>query len=295
MKKKTLSYFALAAVIGLGISFVGVTKVKAESVTAAPGFTLSTGYAGEHFHYGESIGDQEHGWLNGFYVGTNYKSQGNVGLGNLDLGLKFTYLGGSITYDGSQTDLITGQTIPWSTNTSEGISNIQFKGGFDQALSNNIAVGEYLSLGYRYWNRDIKGIGGLTEKYHNAYIGLGAKAAYMWNDKLSTGIDAEVNWSPAWSSINYMSTSVSDSYNNFNMNYNMGSAYNVKVALPINYNITSNFSFNLTPYYNYWHFSGSPTYSYTTFYYPYIYQNVTNEPPSETNSAGLNIGFSYRF
>ena len=284
MKKKTLSYFALAAVVGLGISFGGVTKAKAESAVVSPGISLSAGYSGEHFHYGESIGDQEHGWLNGFYVGTNYKSQGNVlGLGNLDLGLKYTYLGGSINYDGSQTDLITGQSTPWSTNSQESISNIQFKGGFDQALSNNIAVGEYLSLGYRYWNRNIEGVGGYSECYNNGYIGLGAKAAYSWNDQLSTGVAAEVNWSPAWSSINYMSSPYGD--------YNMGSAYNLKVEVPINYNVTPQLSVNLTPYYNYWHFSGSATQNTVIDGIP-----VTSyEPSSETNSAGLNVGISYRF
>jgi hypothetical protein len=284
MKKKTLSYFALVTVFGLGIYLGGVAKAKAESATVAPGITLSAGYAGEHFHYGESIGDQEHGWLNGFYVGTNYKSQSNVlGLGNLDLGLKYTYLGGSINYDGSQINLITNQTTPWSTDTSESISNIQFKGGFDQALSNNISVGEYLSLGYRYWNRHIEGVGGYTEDYNNGYIGLGAKAAYMWNDKLSTGIDAEINWSPAWSSINYMSSPYGD--------YDMGSAYNLKVEVPVSYNVTQQLSVNLTPYYSYWHFNSSSAQNTVIDGIP-----VTSyEPSSETNSAGLNVGVSYRF
>jgi hypothetical protein len=284
MKKKTLSYFALAAVVGLGISFGGVPKAKAQTAAAAPGITISAGYAGEHFHYGESIGDQEHGWLNGFYVGTDYKSQNNVlGLGNLDLGLKYTYLGGSINYDGSQQNLVTGQSTPWSTNSQESISNIQFKGGFDQALSNNISVGEYLSLGYRYWNRNIEGVGGYSEGYNNGYIGLGAKAAYSWNDQLSTGVAAEINWSPAWSSINYMSSPYGD--------YNMGSAYNLKVELPINYNVTPQLSLNLTPYYNYWHFSGSAAQNTVIYGIPV----TTYEPSSETNSAGLNVGVSYRF
>ena len=284
MKKKTLSYFALATVLGLGIYLGGAAKAKAESATVAPGITLSAGYAGEHFHYGETIGDQEHGWLNGFYVGTDYKSQGNVlGLGNLDLGLKFTYLGGTITYDGAQQDLATGQTTPWSTDTSESISNIQFKGGFDQALSSNVSVGEYLSLGYRYWHRDMKGVGGYAEGYNNGYIGLGAKAAYSFNDQLSVGVDTEINWSPAWSSINYMSTDWG--------NFNMGSAYNLKVEVPINYNITPQLSVNLAPYYNYWHFSGSDTKNVVIDGIPL----TTYEPPSETNSVGLNVGISYRF
>jgi hypothetical protein len=285
MKKKTLSYFALAAVVGLGISFGGVSKAKAESAVVSPGITLSAGYAGEHFHYGES-GDQEHGWLNGFYVGTNYKSQGDIvglGLGNLDLNLKFTYLGGNVDYDGAQTDLITGESIKLSTNTQEDISDIQFKGGFDQALSNNIAVGEYLSLGYRYWHRSVEGIGGFSEGYNNGYIGLGAKAAYSFNDKISAGISAEANWSPAWSSINYVSSPWG--------NYNMGSAYNVKIEVPINYNVTPQLSLNLTPYYNYWHFSGSDTKNVVIDGVP-----VTSyEPSSETNSAGFNIGIAYRF
>jgi len=50
-------------------------------------------------------------------------------------------------------------------------------------------------------------------------------------------------------------------------------------------------SVNLTPYYSYWHFNSSSAQNTVIDGIP-----VTSyEPSSETNSAGLNVGISYRF
>jgi hypothetical protein len=74
-------------------------------------------------------------------------------------------------------------------------------------------------------------------------------------------------------------------------NFNMGYAYNLHVAVPINYNATNRLSINLEPYYDYWHFSGSGTQSAVIDGIPV----TAYEPSSETNALGLNLGISYRF
>ncbi|OSS42508.1 hypothetical protein DESAMIL20_692 [Desulfurella amilsii] len=288
MKKKKLISYITAITVATGLSF-GLTATKAKAQEAQignTGVTLSAGYAGEHFHYGESIGDQEHGWLNGFYVGAGYTSQNSVlGLGKLDLNLKDTFLTNSITYDGYQTDLATGAHIPSTTNTHENINKIEFEFGFNQALAQNISVGEYGILGYRYWDRQIKGIGGYTNDYNNGYAGIGVKSkiSNLGLNGLNLGLDLSYRLSPAWSSINYMT-------NDFGT-YDMGTAYNVRVEVPIEYNLGKNFSVSATPYYDYWHFTGSNIVNVSFF----GFQIPTREPGSETNSLGFNLGINYKF
>lgn len=286
MKKKLISYVvAVAVAAGLSLSLTA-TKAKADSAAIVPGITLSAGYAGEHFHYAETIGDQDSGWLNGFYIGANYVTQNKVfGLGNLDIGLKNTYLTNTVSYDGATYDLSSGNIYSAGGNTNEAINDTELTFGFNQALADNIAVGEYGILGYRYWKRNLEGYGGYAEYYHNGYIGIGVKANVknIALNGLNAGVNFSYKASPSWGSLNDMS----NQYGRFDMGY----AYNVKLEVPIEYNISQRFTVSATPYYSYWHMSGSGSQminmdgSYGLAY----------EPASETNSMGLNLGVSYRF
>ncbi|MGC8483778.1 MAG: hypothetical protein ACP5OE_09070, partial [Thermodesulfobium sp.] len=73
--------------------------------------------------------------------------------------------------------------------------------------------------------------------------------------------------------------------------FDMGTAYNVRAELPIQYRLSKNFSISAIPYYSYWHFNASNTQNVVID----GYQVTAHEPSSETNSLGFNLGLNYKF
>ncbi|MEM3265370.1 MAG: hypothetical protein QXH07_05400 [Thermoplasmata archaeon] len=266
-KKK---FFSAITVLAIGI---GLT-VAVSSNAHAGNVSLSAGYAGENVHFSGNNGISDSGWLNGFYVGSNYVTDSSIwGLGNLDLGLKLKYLTNTIS------------------NNSTGASNIattkiELNGGFDQKLAENIVLGEYGILGYDFYHRRLKNSNDYTEDYKYGYVGLGAKIQVdnLLVNNLNAGLNVSGRWSPSWSSINYMASSYGE--------FDTGNGYNFKVEVPLSYNILKNLSINLNLYYSYWHFGSSN--SKNIVVNNVVFQQV-EEPSHEINSTGLDFGMTYKF
>ncbi len=69
--------------------------------------------------------------------------------------------------------------------------------------------------------------------------------------------------------------------------FELGGVNGIDLKLPIKYYFSPEFSFDLTPYFTYWHIRASNTVEISGNYY--------YEPTSNTHIEGVQAGFSYYF
>lgn len=247
---------------------------------------ISGGYNANHMHYKELEGsdtlDEDYGKLEGYFLNIGFKSDAYLEWlkGKPFFEGYFRSYSALITYDGQ---IIDGP--PFSFEERAKVHRYGLKLGVYTDFTNKGEFFSYFDAGTRIWyrgeNEIIDGVTTYAEKYSWIYFGLGMGINYRLTPKLSSGIEFEWLFTP--STYRKMRADLGDGYS-----FKLGNIYGVDVKIPIRYHFSKNFSFDLTPYFTYWHIGQSEYIHYYDSYY-------LVEPKSNTHIEGLLTGFTYSF
>lgn len=247
-------------------------------------FLVSAAYDAKHLHYKEYEGqdtlDEDYGKLKGYYLALKYKGGRRIEalMGKPYLEGYFWRYDASVTYDGASS------LGPLTFDEKAEVQRYGIKLG---AYTNFAQQGEflgYLDVGHRVWYRGengiIQGVTTYAEKYWWTYFGVGAGFEYPFFPRLSAGLDAE--WMVAPKSWSRMKADLWEG-----ATFHLGTVSGAEIKLPLKYSLTPKLSFDLTPYFTYWHINKSSpaTIAGTAFY----------EPDSRTHIEGLLTGLTYSF
>lgn len=250
-------------------------------------FYISGGYNANHIHYKETRGertlDEEYGKLKGFYVALGYRSPNyyEVLLGKPFVEAYFRRSANLITYDGGTS---AGNDFQFDDQKAK-IFRYGIKlGGYRDFLSERGDYFGYFDIGQRVWyraeNRILQGVLIYAEKYWWTYFGAGAGFNYKLIPQVSTGIDFEMMFSNS-----HLAKMRADLYEGGT--FELKNVYGLEVKAPIKYYFLKNISFDVTPYFTYWHIKESDPVLISGAYYV--------EPDSRTHIEGLLTGFTYNF
>jgi hypothetical protein len=164
---------ALATVLGSRAGLADTTDIR----KADNGVSLDAGAT--DLDYAETASgtalDTEKGWLPTVGLGFGMLAFPTAPIPNLYFHLDATASFGSSAYNGALCDQF-GNCIPYQSTTNDKIFAGAAQLGRAFALSETLMVTPYAEIGYRYWSRDLQGIGGYGETYHN-WDGMGGLLA----------------------------------------------------------------------------------------------------------------------
>lgn len=110
--------------------------------------------------------DTEKGWLPTVDLGFGMLAFPDAPIGNLYFRLDGRASFGSTNYNGALCDEF-GNCTPYQATTNDNIFTGAAQLGRAFEIGRAFLLTPYAEIGYRYWDRDLKGIGGYTENYHN--------------------------------------------------------------------------------------------------------------------------------
>lgn len=133
-----------------------------------PRNTLDLAYQLQHVEYEESGLMEETGWLHGLAGGFETRVADTV-----MLRVEAELAGGRMDYDGHYSD-----NSPASTRTDDWIFGARGLVGRD-FTAGAVGLTPFAGLGYRYWNDQIRGVGGYEREITYWYVPLGLEAAAL--------------------------------------------------------------------------------------------------------------------
>lgn len=110
--------------------------------------------------------DTEKGWLPTVGLSFGMLAFPNAPIPNLYVHLDARASFGSTNYNGGLCDQF-GNCIPYQSTTNDQIFTGDLQLGRAFALGRFVMLTPYAEIGYRYWSRDLTGIGGYNEDYKN--------------------------------------------------------------------------------------------------------------------------------
>jgi hypothetical protein len=157
--------------------------------------------------------------------------------------------------------------------------------GYTILSSETIIIAPYIGYDMRYWDREIKGNGGIQEIYSWQNIITGLRLDFPISKKINVGFLAQLNI--------MKSGKITILFSDYDPRYpdvvlNLGNQNAIEFNLPINYSITDKISLHICPYYEKYEFNQSNSY----------YENgeeILYEPSSTTYLIGVKSGFSIIF
>ena len=240
-----------------------------------------------YFHYGEIVNgatvDKDTGSVNGVYTKLDYLSDNYAEyfLGYPFMEAYFKYSDGKSKYDGQ-----TQSGAPFSFKENLEIERFGLKIGTRKYISDKRFVYGYFDVGKRVWirgyNEIVRGVLSYREKYRWLYFGLGLGARREIGNRIVAGIEGEFMYAPR--SFRKMYAELLDGNT-----YTLGSVWGVELTLPLHYVITKRFTFDVTPYYTFWHIGKSNTEIVTWQGIPAGY---AFEPESKTYVCGVLFGLT---
>jgi len=239
-----------------------------------------------HFDYQEDIGDSETGVLNGVRIA--YKSQ------NQDTKqywrLLYEKTSQNTNYNGAIQNLIAGTTTPYQGTTNTNITTTEII--LANPISDQKNAYVYTGYGYRSWGRNLTGSAGYLENYSWSYIPVGYRYEYKVNDKWDGAVDVAVRF--------MFGGGMDASGGGFDSQHvKLGNKPGFKAELPYTYKMNSQWSFVVTPWYEYSAISASNVVPLTAGGVQVV-DNSNNplysqEPNSNTHQYGVDIGVNYKF
>ena len=136
---------------------------------------VNVDFGGTYLNYAETSGgtkqDSEIGWMPTVGVGASLLSSDRavMALRNLYLHIDGRASYGSTAYDGALCDVF-GTCTPYQNSTDDQIYTGSVQVGRAFTLSPHIILTPYGEVGYRHWNRDMRGSYGYTEAYGNGSV-----------------------------------------------------------------------------------------------------------------------------
>lgn len=247
-------------------------------------FYVSAGYDGNHLHYKELRGhdtlDEDYGKLYGFYLAAGYKSPTyNYWLsGKPFVEAYYKKYSALILYDGAS------GLGPIEFKERAEIERFELKFGSAKDFLDKGKLFGYVDVGRRTWyrgeNEVINGVLTYAEKYWWTYFGFGTGVNYDFTPKFSAGFD--LGFMFATSSMAKMRADLYEG-----ATFELGGVNGIDFKIPMKYYFSPEFSFDLTPYFTYWHIRASNIMPISGSYY--------YEPKSNTHIEGIQAGFSYYF
>lgn len=163
-------FIAIVAVMGAGAAGAshGALADTLDIRKADNGLSLDLGAA--YLDYAETQGgtvlDTEKGWLPTVGLGLGVLAFPNAPIGNFYFRLDARASFGSTQYNGALCDQF-GNCTPYQSTTDDKIFTGAAQLGRAFEVGRALMLTPYAEIGYRYWARDLEGIGGCTEDYHN--------------------------------------------------------------------------------------------------------------------------------
>lgn len=250
-------------------------------------FYISGGYNASHIHYKEFRSgssdtlDEDYGDLEGFFFTLGYRSSKHYPdlLGRPFVELYFRRSANLITYDGAS-----GAGPLEFDDEHAKIFRYGLKLGSSRDFSEKSELFGYVDVGRRVWyrgqNRLVSGVLDYAEKYWWTYFGAGGGLSYQIIPRLSAAFDVELMFSN--SSLAKMRADLYEGGT-----FALRNVYGAEVKFPLKYQLSKNFSLDLTPYFTYWHIKASGLVPIAGSYY--------YEPDSRTHTEGLLAGITYYF
>ena len=172
---------ALGAVAALALTTaIGSRGAVADTVDirkADNGVSLDAGES--YLDYAETAGgstlDTEKGWLPTVGLGFGMLAFPQAPISNLYVHLDARASLGSTAYNGALCDDF-GDCTPYQSTTNDNIYTGAAQLGRAFTLGTTVILTPFAEIGYRYWSRDLKGIGGYGETYEN-WDGMGGLLA----------------------------------------------------------------------------------------------------------------------
>jgi hypothetical protein len=136
---------------------------------------LSLDLGATYLDYTETAGgttlDTEKGWLPTATLAFSLLAYPWAPIPNLYFHIDVTGSTGSTNYSGALCDEF-GDCTPYQSTTNDTIIATAARLGRAFSLNRNVMLTPYAEIGYRYWSRDLTGIGGYGEDYYN-WEGMG--------------------------------------------------------------------------------------------------------------------------
>lgn len=272
-----LRSFTLAALAALSLSILLACRPALADMLdirkADNGVTLDAGES--YLDYAETASgstlDTEKGWLPTVGLGFGMLASQNAPISNLFFRLDGRASIGSTTYDGALCDAF-GDCTPYDSSTDDKIYTGTGEIGRAVELGPSLLLTPYAEIGYRYWSRNLKGIGGYGEAYEN-WEGLGGLL---------------LQYSPAqrWVlSLNGAGgTTFAASMKTFGETFSLGNAAIWRAQTKAGYRLTDHIELSLSAEYESFGYGASPVDA--RGYY---------EPDSTTHQTTVLLGVAYHF
>jgi hypothetical protein len=227
-----------------------------------------------HFGYKEDVPppykSTENGWFPGISVAVTRQEKGPTlyarGSGE--------FAGAHTTYDGT-----TQSGSPVHGETENKFFNVEGDLGFSLPAPGSSSLALYSGLGYRYWQRSLKGAAPYREQYHWKYVPAGLRwdlgARGPWGEevdlaaKFMTGGKIKVYMTDIWPTL-------------YDINMTLGNRTGWRLLVPIHYKF-----WTFTPWYEYSAIGQSNS---DTLYLGRTPVAVGYEPSSAAHQFGLNLG-----
>jgi len=267
-------------------------------------FYISFGYNANHLHYKELEGtetlDEDYGKLSSFYINVGLRAKGTEfadKYGDFFLDAYYRRYDGTITYDGA----IIFWDYPLMFKQKQKVHRFGAKIGEYRQFPSGAGEGfAYFDIGQRIWYRGeddyttgtiwIDGqpydylVDEYAEKYWWTYFGFGAGFNLFVHPRFSLGFEGEFMFSPK--SLSKMHANATESFNA--TTFTLGGVLGWELQLPMRFFVLKNISFDMTPYFTYWHIRRSTPYWVDDLSYWY-------EPKSNTHIEGVRSGFTIGF
>lgn len=233
-----------------------------------------------HLNYKEKADggtlDSEKGWLSTAHLGVSYLALDQSPLTNLYLHLDVQGSTGSTRYGGALQDLQSGAAIPWQSSTNDNIVSTDVQIGYAFPIGSTLMLTPYGEIGYRYWDRDLKGDGGYPEHYSN-WEGMGGLLA---------------QYSPIARWVFSLSGSVGMTFGGnldaSGIQFRLGDDLTWRTQAKVGFRITTHLELLGTAAYERLGFGASPV-------YPIGPAIGLQEPDSTTHQATILVGIAYHF
>lgn len=236
-------------------------------------FELDVG--AENLHYKETASgtalDSETGWMPSGAVGIGFLAKQTSSLSNLYFHLDGSGAFGNTNYNGALCDIY-GDCTPYQSTTHDQIYHVSGKLGRAFQLGNIAMFTPFADIGYRYWNRELTGIGGYTEDYSHGDAMGGALLQFSPLKKWVLSASGEIG------------TTFSPSMRTQGETYNLQDRTIWEATGKIGYSLTKRLELVGTVDYTDFKYGASP-----------VDENGYYEPDSYSRELTTLIGISYHF
>lgn len=225
--------------------------------------------------YRETVGgatlDSEKGWLPTIGVGLGLLAYPNATIPNLYLRLDGRASVGSTAYNGAICDQF-GFCTPYQSTTNDTIFSGSGKLGRAFAVGPSAMLTPYAEIGYRYWSRDLGGVGGYGEVYQNWEAMAGLMVQYSPRSRWVLSLSGAAG------------TTFSASMQTFGETFPLGNKLIWRAQGKAGYFLTERTDLSATIEYQSFGYGASP-----------VDANGYYEPDSTTHETTLLLGVGYHF